>query len=90
MLRFAPLSFRRIVHVYNFRLPCSEMSHDMEELELITTGQLANEARKAAETIRRKIDAGEIAAIRTANGYRLITRSEADRFLKLCAEERSR
>lgn len=60
-----------------------EMPH-MEEF--ITTGTLAREAAVAPETIRRKIDAGEITAIKTANGYRIIARAVADQFLRRRAE----
>jgi len=50
--------------------------------QFITTGLLANEANEAAETIRRKCDSGEVPAIRTENGFRLIKRTDADRYLK--------
>jgi excisionase family DNA binding protein len=56
-------------------------------VEFITTGTLAREAAVAAETIRRKIDAGEIAALKTANGYRIISRADADQFLQRRAEQ---
>jgi hypothetical protein len=57
-------------------------------IELITTGLLAREAEVSTETIRRKIDAGQILAIRTSSGYRLIERAEADRFLQRRAARR--
>ena len=54
--------------------------------QFITPPRLAIEAVAAAETIRRKIAAGEIPAVRVNGRYYLITRADADEFLKRRAE----
>jgi excisionase family DNA binding protein len=53
-----------------------------------TVGEAARIAEQSEDFIRQKVDSGEIAAMRTRSGMRLIDRRSLDEFLKRRAERR--
>jgi excisionase family DNA binding protein len=62
----------------------------MENAVPVLVGEAARIAEKSEDFIRQKVDCGEIAAMRTRSGVRLIDRSSLDAFLRRRAERRGR
>jgi excisionase family DNA binding protein len=54
-----------------------------------TVGEAARIAEQSEDFIRQKVDSGEIAAMRTRSGMRLIDRRSLDEFLRRRAERRA-
>lgn len=57
--------------------------------ELVTTGQIATRFKVHPSTVHRWIEQGLIAVAHNANGVRLVSGSEVDRFAATRAEAKS-